>query len=133
MFLKSPPLNRLRLVLLVLGITSASASALAIAPTASAEKNYSCESCATVSGPNENPLNYNHVINYSGDGICALFWEYKGGSSYRLVEKSCTKSPTTEYEAFNLFPCSNYNAHGEAQRYYEHNYHMAGNQKWICE
>lgn len=123
-----------RLLLIMLGLASASVAALATTPNAGAEANYSCPNCAKESGPNQSPLNYDNAINYSGTGVCADFWEFKGGSSYRRVERHCTPNPGSEYQADNAFPCSNYSGHGEVERYYEKfTYHMAGNQKWICE
>jgi hypothetical protein len=127
--------GRLRLLLLMIGVVSAGASALAVAQSASGlEANYSCEHCAAETGPNQNPINYDEAINYSGDGVCAAFWEYKGEKSYRLVERKCTPSPTSEYISENAFPCSNYDAHGEVERYYtSYTYTLAGHQDWVCE
>lgn len=121
-------LGRTRQLLAIVAIAVASITALATASSAFAEHNYSCENCAKVSGPNENPIDSATAINYSGYGICANVWQYKGGSNYEDMGIKCTPNPQTEYETTYLGNGLRFDGHGSSEHYYNYTYHMAGHQ-----
>jgi len=126
-----------RLTPLVAMIAATAAVMIATPGALGAEASYHCpnypESCTKANGPNQNYIDFNESTNYSGYGVCALLWEYLGGSSYKLIERHCTPNPETEYHTFVVRYCPHINGHGETEHYYNYNYNLAGRQVWICE
>ncbi|MHB1836917.1 MAG: hypothetical protein ACYCXW_18365 [Solirubrobacteraceae bacterium] len=103
------------------------------AASASAEKvTYGCPNeCPSVSGPNISPIDFTSDFNNSGEGVCALLWEYHGGSNYSLIERKCESKQKV---AFVAKYCIKVSGHGEAEpSYKQFDYRLSGEENWICE
>lgn len=73
-----------RYVLLCTAVVGSAAAALAAAPAASAETDYSCESCYETNGPNE-WIDYVGATNYTYDEVNGWIWKYNSDGSYSMV------------------------------------------------
>lgn len=119
--------GRIGQVLALTGIIAASTTAIAAVPNANAEKDYSCQSCENVSGPDESSVNDASATIYEGDvGVCATLWENVGGGKYVREGFECNANGT--HTDTGHIACTGSDDHGDAKAYYKNNYHLSGRQ-----
>jgi hypothetical protein len=103
-------------------VAAVAAAAVAAVP-ASAEDNYSCTNCATITGTNES-IKYNEGVDYTQTQVCVTIWKTNGGTTYSTVGHRCELG---FYIATVCSEVGTVTGHGEVYTT-ESGEHMAGHQ-----